>query len=416
MTEECFVFGVNHHMACTEVLGQFSLSQAKQNLFFEKVKNLEIKSLAILNTCNRVEIIGLGKVNDALNLFLEITGINETQQRKVFIKEGQLAVEHLFKVAAGLDSKVIGDLEILGQVKDAFYKAKNSGLLKGYLERMSNTCFQAAKEIRHCTHISDGTTSLAYAIIKLLKDKDIPKNPKILLIGAGSFAKTIMHNLTTYMHHAQLFITNRTDSRAIKLSDHFQNVKSIPFSDWRSRLGEFDIVISAVSSPEHFLINEVDVPQLKHTYLLDLSVPYSIDPRLRQYLGNRLINIEMLSQLINHTIKERKSDIPVAKQILDRHLQGLYKWSDFYKNTNSLRSWKQSLYERVEHCTFLRNVPSVTIEKYVNKSMSHFALHLKNNKVPPTDTQNVLNEFLAIYHEAEIAGLMQQKPTPYADY
>lgn len=416
MTEECFVFGVNHHTACTEILGQFSLSQDNQNLFYEKAKILEIKSLAILNTCNRIEIIGLGNVNDALNIFFEITDINATLQRKIFIKRGHQAVEHIFKVAAGLESKVIGDVEILGQVKEAFYKSKKNGLLNGYLQRLANSSFQAAKEVRHCTQISDGTTSLAYAIIKLLKQNDFGKNPKILLIGAGSFAKTIAHNLTTYMVHTQLFITNRTDIRSVELASHFHEVTVVPFLEWHSRLVEFDIVISAISSPERYLIDEIDVEQLENTYLLDMSVPCSISPNLHQHIGNRLLTIEKLSQLVNNTLEERKSEIPVANQILDKHLQLFFEWSDFYKNTNSLKNWKQSLYERVEHCPFLRNTPVETVEKYVNKSMTQFALHLKNKKAPPADTQNVLNEFLAIYHDIEIAALIQQKTTPHAGY
>lgn len=417
MITDCFVFGVNHHSTETDIRGRFSLSSDNQALFYEKAADKNIKSLAILNTCNRTEVIGVGNVDDALNLFFEINQLEQPLHNKVFVKQGKPAIEHVFNVASGLDSKVIGDLEILGQVKDAFHKSKKHGLLNGYLERMANNCVQAAKEVRHNTQISNGTTSLAYSIVKFFKGVDFPKSPKILLIGAGSFAKNITHNVIDYMHHAQLFITNRTDSRAEELAQHFHTITAVPFSEWRSRLHEFDIVISAVTSPQNYLITEQDAAQLGHTYLLDMSVPYSISPELKQHIGNRLLTIDELSQMVNNTIEARKSEIPVAKQILDKNLQLFYEWSEFYQNSDSLKSWKQSLYEKVGQCPFLSKLPSETVEKYVGKSMSEFALHIKNHKVPPADTQKALNEFLAIYHDTEIAALMKQnQPQAHAGH
>lgn len=417
MINDCFVFGVNHHSTDTDIRGRFSLSTDNQSLFYQKAVTSDIKSLAIVNTCNRTEVIGVGNVNSALNLFFEINRIESDLHNKIFIKQGKPAVEHVFNVASGLDSKVIGDLEILGQVKDAFHKSKSHGLLNGYMERMVNNCIQAAKEVRHTTQISNGTTSLAYSIVKFFKGVDLPKSTKILLIGAGSFSKNIAYNIIDYMPNAQLFITNRTDSRATDLAAHFDSVNTIPFTDWKTRLSEFDIVISAVSSPEHFMIDVQDAAQLSNTYLLDMSVPYSINPELKQHIGNRLLTIDELSQMVNNTIEARKSEIPVAKEILDKNLQLFYEWSEFYQNSNHLKNWKQSLYEKVGQCPFLSKLPAETVNKYVGKSMSEFALHIKNHKVPPTDTQKALNEFLAIYHDTEIAALMKpHQPQTHAGH
>jgi glutamyl-tRNA reductase len=408
MIANCFVFGVNHHSTETDIRGQFSLSPQNQELLYQKASQADIKSLAIVNTCNRTEIVGMGDLNQALDLYFTVNNLAPELKDKIFIKNGKQAVEHLFNVASGLDSKVIGDLEILGQVKDAFHQSKKYGLLNGYLERMANNCVQAAKEIRHNTQISNGTTSLAYSVVKFFKGVQLNHQPKILLIGAGSFGKHIGQNITDYMHQAELYITNRTDSRAEELASHF-GAKQLNFTDWKSQLNQFDIIISAVSAPDNYLINEDDVAQFKHTYLLDMSVPYSINPSIKNHLGAQHLTIDELSQMVNNTIESRKSEIPIAKEILDKNLQLFYEWSNFYQNSDSLKNWKKSLYEKVAKCPFLSKLPTETVDKHVNKSMSQFALYIKNNNQIPQDTTHMLNDFLTIYHEAEIAQHAQSK-------
>jgi len=402
MLSDCFIFGVNHHVVETDRRGEFSISPENKELFYEKAISADFKSLTILNTCNRTEILGIGDPNSALDIYFSIVTPDSELKDKIFIKKGKDAIEHLFHVAAGLDSKVIGDLEILGQIKDAFRQSKKYGLLNGYFERVANNCMQVAKEIRNTTQISNGTTSLAYSVVKFLKESQVKSAPKILLIGAGSFAKHIGQNVVDYMPKAQLFITNRTDSRAIQLADQLQATQ-INFTDWKSDQNHFDIIVSAVTAPQNYLLSVEDAERLKNTYILDMSVPYSINPDLKKFDDIHFLTIDELSEIVNNTLEIRKSEIPLAKEIIDRNLQSLYQWSEFSRNTDLLKNWKKELYSKVAECPFLQKLPTDIVEWHVNKSISQFALYIKTNQEVPTDTTQFLNTFLNIYHQAVAA-------------
>lgn len=405
MLSQCFLFGVNHHTVQTELRGQYSISPVNKELFYQKAAETNIKSLAIINTCNRTEIYGVGDAKQAIDLYCSINNLGTELRGNIFIKQDKQAIEHLFHVASGLDSKVIGDLEILGQVKDAFHQSKKHGMLNGYMERVANNCVQAAKEVRSSTQLSNGTTSLAYSIVKYFKEIKINENPKILIIGAGNFSKRIGQNVMDYMPSASLDITNRTASKAMELAGNL-GANSIEYSTWKSQLSQYDIVISAVSAPEKYLIDPTDVTNLPATYFLDMSVPYSFNPQIREHLNERHLTIDELAPIVNNSIESRKSDIPVAESILEKNLQLFYEWNEFTQNSESLKNWKNVLIEKVNKCPFLSQLPQETVDHYVKKSMGQFALYIRNHHHSPEDTTTMLNAFLAIYHKAEMTELL----------
>ena len=197
MLSDLFIFGVNHKILNTEQRSRFSLSTEGITTLYQLAKENSISSLSIINTCNRTELLVVGDINKAKELYISAVGIDVLLEKKMFTLNGKEAVEHLFHLISGLDSKVIGDLEILGQVKNAFRIAKEEGLLNGYMEKLSNHALQVAKEIKYQTSISDGTTSVAYAVVKILKKQKAIQRKKILLIGAGNFGKQINKNITT---------------------------------------------------------------------------------------------------------------------------------------------------------------------------------------------------------------------------
>lgn len=403
MLNDLFVCGVNHHSVSTDVRGVFSLSSENQDNLYHFASANSAQALAILNTCNRTELYGIGDHRFIISRFCELNGITDELKQSIFVKQGREAVEHLFAVACGLDSKVIGDLEILGQVKDAFHSAKSYGLMNGYMERLANYCMQAAKEVRNNTLISNGTTSLAYSIVKYCKGIEFNQSPKVLLIGAGSFARNIAQNLTDYLPGYHLTITNRTFEKAQSLAIHYKNVEAVPFVTLKQALKDNDIIISAIASPEKHLIGPEDASCLKGKLLMDLSVPVSMHPDIGEYAN--LLGIDELSTVVNDTIESRKSQIPVAREIIEKNMKIFFEWSEFHQNSESLKQWKQSLYAKVAQCPFLSLLPEQTVNKYVNKSMSLFALHIKNNQEVPADKTLILNEFLKIYHEAQFQSL-----------
>ena len=399
MLSDLFIFGVNHKILNTEQRSRFSLSTEGITTLYQLAKENSILSLSIINTCNRTELLVVGDINKAKELYIRAVGIDVLLEKKMFTLNGKEAVEHLFHLISGLDSKVIGDLEILGQVKNAFRIAKEEGLLNGYMEKLSNHALQVAKEIKYQTSISDGTTSVAYAVVKVLKKQKAIQRKKILLIGAGNFGKQINKNITTYLPHSILFVTNRTDERARNLAETY-GANYIPFSDWKARLHEFDVVISAISEPDNFIIQVEDVANDTTKFFFDLSVPFSIDPKMSQKENVHFYTIDELSEIVNETIEKRKSNIPIAKEIIRRQLAEFIDWSAFHSNSHALREWKYMLQERVQECPFLKALPQATVNKYINKSTAELAKHIRKTNEFPKDKKAFLDIFLAVYHQS----------------
>ena len=191
---EFFAVGFNHNSIGIQERNMLSSDGGFYDKFAQKCDEGHIESLVYLNTCNRTEFYGLGNAEEAQTIFNNLLP-NVSLNGKMMLYSGNSAVRHLFKVASGLDSQLVGDLEILGQFKKAFQNSKKENRLSGYMERLANTCVQSAKEIRNNTQLTSGTTSLSYASIQLLLKNNLPTDAKILVIGLGKFGKSIAKNI-----------------------------------------------------------------------------------------------------------------------------------------------------------------------------------------------------------------------------
>ncbi|MFN4082421.1 MAG: glutamyl-tRNA reductase [Bacteroidia bacterium] len=391
MLKNSFVVGINHHQTDASKRGLFSLNESKQATFMCQAFRQRLQSVCILNTCNRTEIYGYGDIEVAIKLFGELTDKSIIHEPNLIKLVGKAAVEHIFKVASGLDSQIIGDLEILGQFKSAFYFSKQNKALNGYFERLANTAIQAAKEVRSSTNLSSGTVSLSYAATKYIKRNFNNKEVKILLVGTGEFGKRIAYNINDYLSKASIAICNRTRQKAEEIANKI-NCKVEAFEELDKIISNYDIIISSVNNTGKFIIdknNAGDEPKV----FIDMSIPFSIDPSLAQQ-KHTIVTLDEVSKEISQTIESRKEHIPLALAIIDKHIEEFSTWAEIFEKSESMQQWKNMMMELSHTCPHLSSMAQEHKNRVIGRSMAQFALYVKNRTDLPKETQKVIEHFL----------------------
>ena len=213
--------GLSYKKADAEIRGRFSLdSQAKENLLFQAKKE-GIESILVTSTCNRTEIYGFADHPfQLIKLLCENTqGTVEEFQKVAFVYKNKEAINHIFKVGTGLDSQILGDFEIISQLKIAFTESKALDLINSFMERLVNSVIQASKRIKNETEISSGATSVSFASVQyIFKNVQDISNKNILLFGTGKIGRNTCENLVKHTKHEQITLINRTKDKAEKLA------------------------------------------------------------------------------------------------------------------------------------------------------------------------------------------------------
>jgi glutamyl-tRNA reductase len=375
-----FVIGFSHHNANVHVRTIASIGEEVQKELFRQSLSRKINSLMILNTCNRTEIYGIGEVEEVKKLLLHVAPELSSIADLLFVKKGEAAVNHLLKVASGLDSKIIGDLEILSQFRKSIVQSKNYGMINGAMEKLTNYCIAAAKEVRAKTRITTGSVSSSYAVVKKIKNSFYTKDSEILIIGTGNYGVSVAKNVIQHLPVARLTICNRTNENALALSK-LLNVNFLPFNDLITRLNQFNIIISCISKDDGYIINpeHVDI-NLPEKWFFDLSVPLSVNPKLTDKSQNFfLYNIDDISLEIQSTIDDRISEIPKANEIISNYQKAIINWLTLQDYSWMIREWKNHLKSVVSECPENSNNNVADRDIFIEQSIKKFALFIKNN-------------------------------------
>lgn len=372
------VAGINYRKSDISIRGKFSLLPEHSILLLQQAVKKRFPGCMVLSTCNRTEIYG---ICDHPHQLIEMLCIHTHGNMKDFIEHGYqfkglTSIEHLFKVAAGLDSQIIGDYEILSQLKQATKQAKENNCINSFMERVINYALQSSKEIKTNTRLSSGTVSVSYAAIEIIKERIVDlKNKKILLVGTGKFGHQIGKNLKNYLSASSLYFTNRTDKKAETLADECGGV-FVPYKNLSEEANEADILIVS-SAAEAFTILPSFFTTTKPRLILDLSVPQNVDPAVKNLKEITLLNVDEISAILNKTILLRQAEIPKATEILNKTMLDLCNWYRKQAINPLLRIVKTQLYELSE--VHLTNKP---YEEKIHKAVSSLAvqLHQQNNK------------------------------------
>jgi glutamyl-tRNA reductase len=322
------LLGLNHKSAPIEIREKASFSENKMEAALASLKEYKvIEECLILSTCNRTEIYvvssdcdsGLGCLWDFISRSM---GMAESEINKYFyILENKFAIEHLFRVAASLDSMIIGETQIFGQVKDAYFKARELNSLGRNLDAVFEEAIKVGKKVRAQTQIGKGAISTSTAAIELSrKIFESLEDKKVLIIGAGKIGELTVKNLSS-RGIKTVIVANRTLIKAQELAERFCG-EAIKFENIFDYMRLSDIIISSTSAP-HFVITAADVAKVMRArnnaplFLIDLGLPRNIEPSTNAIENVYLYNIDDLAQVCDANLSQRRSESQKAEKIVD---------------------------------------------------------------------------------------------------
>lgn len=397
-----YVIGLNYKKADVVTRSKFSLSKEKQVELLSEAKNSNIKSVVILSTCNRIEIMGFAHHPfQLISLLCKYSeGTVEDFAKVSYVYKNSDAAEHVIRIATGIESQIVGDYEIVGQLKDAFNRAKKAKTVNAYLERLFNVALHASKETKNNTSISSGTTTVSYAAIQYIKDHYSKKRPQnILIYGLGDIGQNTARSCSEYLNAHNIRITNRTNAVAEHVASEIKAV-AIPHDLLESEIQNSDILIVATgASVPTVLAKNVD-PGKKQLFI-DLSVPKNVDSNIQHIENKEIIDVDMLSEKTEKTLENRKQQIPLVEEIIQKYKAEFYEWLNFRRSTPAINSLKKSL-EIIQQDAISSHskkyadvnpdyVDEVT-SQMISKIVSKFAMHLKSENTSPNQSIKVMKD------------------------
>lgn len=393
------VAGINYHKADIAVRGAFSVSKDDFTGIAAAAKAQLIRSVFVVSTCNRTEIYGFAEnVMQLVTLLAEHTrgSVHEFLQY-AYLKSGDEAIQHLYRVASGLDSQILGDYEILGQIKQAVDAAAAGQVLGPIMNRTVSYAFQASKKIKTDTGLSSGTVSVSYAAIELLKDLTGINRKKVLVIGAGKFGGNVCRNLKEYLPGTAVSLMNRTDATAEAMAAK-TGCTFLPYDTMQESVKASDIIIVCTNAQEATIMPSL-LDQAGDKLILDLSVPANVHPAVKILPNVRVIDVDEISTtILDKTIARRRAEVPKAEEILQRFQHEFYTWLEEYKYSLHIKSWKDKLQELSEwqpreYCE-MASEPLMTPDRKAQKAVTRLAVNLRTNQEKGCQFINAINDYL----------------------
>ena len=398
-SENCQVIGINYKNADLDTRGLFSLSDLQLHSLFLEAKEKKFDELMIINTCNRTEIFGWNNnTDDFINLLCKHSnGDIKTFEKYGYIITGKKAIKHLFRVGTGLDSQILGDFEIIGQIKQSLNRSKRLNLISGRLERLVNSVIHASKKIKNQTKLSSGATSVAYASVQyIIKNvKNISKK-KIVLFGIGKIGRNTCENLLKHTKNEHIVLINRTQEKAEKIALKFP-VLVKPYGELASEISNSDVLIVATSSSNPTITKDL-IFNSKNLLILDLSIPRNVETQINELNNIKVVHLDELSQITDSTIEKRKKHIPRAELIINSNIKDYILWLSQRKFSPTLKSFKEQVTQLKKeklNCPH-NNFFSDKAEEIAEKITGQVASFLKENPNKVPETIDLINKFLKV--------------------
>jgi len=384
-----YAIGLSYKKADAEIRGHFSLDdQAKINLL-KQAKETGLESLIVTSTCNRTELYGFAEhPYQLIKLLCENTkGTIEEFQDVAYVYKGKEAVSHMFKVGSGLDSQILGDFEIISQLRSSARVSKKEQLLNAFLERLINAVIQASKRIKTETNISSGATSVSFASVQYIMNHVADVSHKnILLFGTGKIGRNTCENLVKHTKNEHITLINRTKTKAEEVAGKF-NVLVKDYANLQEEINQSDVLIVATGA-QNPTVDKHLIQSKKPLLILDLSIPKNVNSNVRELDHVTLIHLDDLSQITDETLEKRKEQIPLAKQIISEVETEFNGWLETRKFAPTIKALKLKLndFKIAELDTQRKKLPDFNEEQaeiisnnIIQKITNHFAHHLRDD-------------------------------------
>lgn len=319
-----FVAGLSYKTAPVELREKLAVHASRLRCFGCRLKLAgNLSEVVLLSTCNRVEIYGVAPwVNGTVHRLFQVLSSSDVDfTPHLYVKEGAEAAKHLFSVASGLDSMVIGETEITGQVKQAYQAAQAAKLTGRITNRLFQSAFQVAKEIRTETAIGRGATSVGSVAVELAErifDKNLSAKT-VMIIGAGKMGEACVRHLAKKGARSVL-VSNRSFERAQNLANEFGG-RAVRFDDCLNGMIEADIVVSSTGCPQTIL-NRKDLTSVmpargnRPLFLIDIAVPRDIDADVQQLENVYLYNVDHLETIVRENVRNREQELVKCESII----------------------------------------------------------------------------------------------------
>lgn len=351
---------VNHSCAPIEVREQLAFNRDDTRAFLLRLKeSLGVGEAILLSTCNRTEFYWNDSSVDPHLVVRFLAGYKGVKSENVasyfqIFDDPEGAVQHLYRVGIGLESQVLGDLQIISQVKDAYQACVDVEMAGPFLHRLLHGIFFANKRVVQETQFRSGSASVSYATKELVEDLISNRDSSILVIGLGDIGTAAIKNLIE-ARFTNISVCNRTLSHALDFANEYP-VNVIPYEEWERSIPSNEVVISAVSG-EILKIDQRHLqPNGTYQYFIDLGLPRSISPSIEELPGILLFNLDQIDQKVSKALGLRMEAIPSVEKILSDVLSDFYEWLNEIQVSPVIHQIKNSLEQirREEMARFLR--------------------------------------------------------------
>ena len=387
-----YAIGMSYKKADAETRGRFSLDAVAQAKLLQQAQEENIESLIVTSTCNRTEIYGFAQHPfQLIKLLCENSrGTVEDFQKVAYVHKGSEAINHMFRVGTGLDSQILGDFEIISQLKMAFAQSKEEQLVNTFLERLINSVIQASKKIKNETEISTGATSVSFAAVQyIFKNVEAISNKNILLFGTGKIGRNTCENLVKHTKHSHITLINRTKDKAERLARKL-NVIVKDYADLQLEIQNADVLVVATGA-QNPTVDKAILNLKKPLTILDLSIPKNVHENVMEIPGVTLVHMDQLSQITDETLENRKQHIPAAEAIIEEVKEEFIAWTKQRKFAPTIHALKAKLnsikegelnVQRKKMSNFDEEQAEIITARIIQKITNHFANHLKDENTP----------------------------------
>lgn len=405
-----YTIGLSYKKADAEIRGHFSLDEESKQRLLEQAKDEGIDGILVTSTCNRTEIYGFAQHPfQLIKLLCEHThGTVEEFEKVAYVYKNKQAISHIFRVGTGLDSQILGDFEIISQLKSAFVRSKKIGVANAFLERLVNAVIQASKRIKNETEISSGATSVSFASVQyILNNIENVSEKNILLFGTGKIGRNTCENLVKHTRNNHITLINRTKDKAEKIAGKF-NLIVKDYADLQAEIRNSDILIVATGAQNPTISKELIYPK-KELLVLDLSIPKNVSDDVQDLDNVKLIHLDHLSQMTDETLERRKQFIPQAKAIIDEVENDFNQWLETRKFAPTIKALKKRLkmmkdaeldFQRRKISDFNDEQAEIVSSRIIQKIMKHFANHLKEDSETTDESLELIQK---VFHLEELS-------------
>lgn len=397
-----YAIGLSYKKADADIRGRFSLDEESKLALMNQAKENDIESLVVTSTCNRTEIYGFAQhPYELIQLLCDNTrGTVEEFREVAYIYKNKDAISHMFRVGSGLDSQILGDFEIISQLKKSAKISRKHGLLNHFTERLVNAVIQASKRIKTETNISSGATSVSFASVQYIFNTiENVSDKNILLFGTGKIGRNTCENLVKHTKNEHITLINRTKTKAEQIAGKF-NLLVKDYANLQEEITDSDILIVATGAQRPTIdkhIIQTDKPLL----ILDLSIPKNVDANVEELDNVSLVHLDHLSQITDQTLEARKAHIPSAEIIIEEIKAEFNGWLETRKFAPTIKALKHKLSDfaaaeldtqRRKNADFNEAQATLISNNIIQKITNHFAHHLKDDNISTDESLELIKQ------------------------